>query len=574
MNESQRLDSYLEESRRIPTREEIQQAIYREQITGLFQQFQLAFIAIVLIAPLFVVYLNHANNLTTTIVWLVVFWVISLARQYHCHRFFSMSPVHIDYQKWEKEFLFGTAVSGLLWGSVAFLFFPENNQPQQGFLFFILAGLSGGALSTLSYRPMAFRLFILSMIVPYLVKLSMLGGQENIIMVVLLTLFVLISMTVSARIYQTITESLQLRYEKDQLLLQYRQLETNNSQTSTDLQAEIKNKLSSERALQESDAFLRSILITANDVIITTDQQGIILSANPAAKRDFGFAEHELVGKSITSIMADNMRDKHNEYMQSYLHNNKAGMVGRTLEVEGQRKDGTLFPIEITVSEAHINNRSFFTGIIRDISTRKSNETRLQETMRDLKFAKHNLELANSELKHSNIELLDQSQHDELTQLANRRFLMTTLHHEWYRCQRNQQPLSLIILDIDFFKAFNDHYGHQEGDDCLVKISQALSNSLSRSSDFIARYGGEEFIAVIPETDLDGAQNLAEKMRQATIDLAIPHTNSDVADYVTVSAGVACMYPKHTANCDMLISMADQALYQAKSKSRNNVQCA
>jgi diguanylate cyclase (GGDEF)-like protein len=171
-------------------------------------------------------------------------------------------------------------------------------------------------------------------------------------------------------------------------------------------------------------------------------------------------------------------------------------------------------------------------------------------------------------------ELRRLSQQDGLTGIANRRIFDAALAQEWRRGLRSKGPLSVILLDIDFFKRFNDTYGHQAGDDCLIRAAHALRTTLKRPGDFIGRYGGEEFVAILPESDLDGAVCVAENMRQCVEALAIPHARSEAAYYVTVSLGVACMIPGPEANETRLVEMADQALYQAKEAGRNRFQAA
>jgi len=160
---------------------------------------------------------------------------------------------------------------------------------------------------------------------------------------------------------------------------------------------------------------------------------------------------------------------------------------------------------------------------------------------------------------------------DGLTGLFNRRHFDMALAAEWKRAIRDRHPLSLVMLDVDHFKNFNDNYGHQAGDDCLVKVAQALMNSINRPADIIARYGGEEFIAIFPETAGSGALVMAENIRQAIIALKIPHEHSSAAKHITVSLGVASFVPEDGLQAESLLKSADQALYQAKEEGRNRV---
>lgn len=163
---------------------------------------------------------------------------------------------------------------------------------------------------------------------------------------------------------------------------------------------------------------------------------------------------------------------------------------------------------------------------------------------------------------------------DGLTGIANRRHFDQTLEQEWKRAHRNAQPLAVLILDVDFFKLYNDRYGHGAGDDCLRRVAATLQRCLSRPADLAARYGGEEFVGLLPETDRKGAAKTAEKVRQAVADLAIGHADSQVADHVTISLGVACLIPDEEGSPAQLLEAADQALYRAKQGGRNRVEAA
>jgi diguanylate cyclase (GGDEF)-like protein len=161
---------------------------------------------------------------------------------------------------------------------------------------------------------------------------------------------------------------------------------------------------------------------------------------------------------------------------------------------------------------------------------------------------------------------------DALTGLANRRHFDETLSSEWRRCTRSGKPLSLVLIDLDHFKLFNDHYGHQAGDSCLQQVSACLRAGFSRSHDLVARYGGEEFVCVMPETSLEGAEAKARALEKAVRGLRIPHDKSAVASgIVTISLGVAVAVPNVGDECAALILCADRSLYMAKDAGRGQV---
>lgn len=165
------------------------------------------------------------------------------------------------------------------------------------------------------------------------------------------------------------------------------------------------------------------------------------------------------------------------------------------------------------------------------------------------------------------------SMQDGLTEIPNRRFFQENLAREWSRCMRNGLPLSLLIMDIDNFKPYNDNYGHGAGDECLRKVANVIKDTLSRPTDQAARYGGEEFVVLLPETHAAGALHVAEELRAAVQGLGITHEHSPTAPVVTISVGTST----HSAespmkNKEQLLQLADEALYQAKEAGRNRIQ--
>jgi len=160
---------------------------------------------------------------------------------------------------------------------------------------------------------------------------------------------------------------------------------------------------------------------------------------------------------------------------------------------------------------------------------------------------------------------------DELTGIPNRRHLNNTLEREWQRAIRNHAELSLLMIDVDHFKKFNDHYGHIAGDECLISVAKALQNACYRPGDFVARYGGEEFTVILPESNSAGAQHIAERLRAVVEALNIPHQNSEVSHHVTISIGGASILPALGQTHDILVQAADNALYQAKNTGRNRI---
>lgn len=161
---------------------------------------------------------------------------------------------------------------------------------------------------------------------------------------------------------------------------------------------------------------------------------------------------------------------------------------------------------------------------------------------------------------------------DVLTGLATRRRFEEVLQSEWRRCRRHQAPLSVAMMDIDYFKPYNDNYGHGAGDDCLRKVGHALGKEVKRAADLVARYGGEEFVCVLPDTDLDGAMAFGHALRKAVLELKIPHEYSQAANQVTTSIGISTVVPTEELEPYDLVREADKKLYAAKESGRNRVE--
>lgn len=178
---------------------------------------------------------------------------------------------------------------------------------------------------------------------------------------------------------------------------------------------------------------------------------------------------------------------------------------------------------------------------------------------------------AEAALVQANLELERLANLDGLTQVANRRRFDEYLFQEWKRGAREHQPLSLILLDVDYFKLYNDFYGHLSGDDCLQQIAKALSRAAKRPADLVARYGGEEFALILPNTSAEGAVRVAEEIRNQVQQMKMPHAASPIGDRVTLSSGVSSTIPNRDCLPKCLIAAADEALYEAKNRGRDRI---
>ena len=215
------------------------------------------------------------------------------------------------------------------------------------------------------------------------------------------------------------------------------------------------------------------------------------------------------------------------------------------------------------------------TSLAAEVRERQAAEEKLQTLIKAITREKGDLEILVQILIDQGDDSAEEGEKariDGLTQIANRRRFDECLSHEWGRHMRLQQPLSLLMCDVDHFKLYNDGLGHQAGDECLRRVAKAINQNF-RQIDLVARYGGEEFAIVLPQTDQAGALQVAERVRLAVLATAIPHPTSSVCEQVTVSIGVGTMIPEVQGPKDALglIKQADQQLYKAKRMGRNQV---
>ena len=294
-------------------------------------------------------------------------------------------------------------------------------------------------------------------------------------------------------------------------------------------------------------SYFKAVAENSNDLISTHKRDGNFIYVSPSVISLLGYTPEELIGKSPYSLIHP---ESFNDVEKA--HEASKRRETNTVVYKMKRKDGQYIWVESTAKTmSHIDNKPTEIVVIsRNITYRKTIE---EDLMR----------------KNALLEKL--SYMDGLTQIHNRRFFDINLEKEWNRSARHAASISIILFDIDHFKAYNDTYGHQQGDECLKLIAKTAEAILKRPGDFISRYGGEEFAVILPDTDLDGAMMVAEKIRSSIEGLKIPNIHSSVLPIVTVSAGVQTAVPAPGSDCFRFIEEADKALYLVKNNGRNHV---
>ncbi len=299
-----------------------------------------------------------------------------------------------------------------------------------------------------------------------------------------------------------------------------------------------------ETAIIENEDMFSTITSIANDAVIMMDDKGDISYWNAAAEKILGYSSEEVIGKNLHKLLTP--EKYHKAYLKGFPDFQKTGkgnVVGKTLELEAVRKGGDDFPVELSLSSVKLRGKWHAVGIIRDITDRKQ----LERELKNLSYI------------------------DGLTGVANRRHLDEVIEYEWKRMMRESKHVSMIMCDIDYFKAYNDTYGHHKGDDCLKIVANTLKIVVKRPADLVARYGGEEFAILLPGVNEKGAGIIAEKMRAKIESLGIIHSGSQACKVVTMSFGVSSIVPDSDSNTTDLIKTADYALYKAKKEGRNKV---
>lgn len=312
-----------------------------------------------------------------------------------------------------------------------------------------------------------------------------------------------------------------------------------------------------EKAIRDGHERLHALFDNVIDSVIVINEKGIIENANPATQQIFGYSPEEMVGKNISLLMPETERSKHDDYLSRYCKNGDKNILGAGRQVEGLHKSGERFPAELAISEMHVRGERLFTGILRDISEQVAMSQKMKQAYEELSEA------------HASLE--ESARTDKLTEIYNRGYFDTVLLDEIMRSTRHKDPLSLMLLDVDYFKRYNDHYGHLEGDSCLKEIAQILQQVFKRSGEFVARYGGEEFAVILPHCDEEISMSRAHAVLRTVWDSAIPHVKSAIADRITVSIGVVTYTPASIKPVDpvKLIKSADEMLYKSKAAGRN-----
>ncbi len=282
------------------------------------------------------------------------------------------------------------------------------------------------------------------------------------------------------------------------------------------------------------------VLDSISNGIITINDNHRIIYANPSALRFFAMAAETMLGNPVSRILTETAGD------------NASTLIADILSTDCSASNKVKITVNNRVIDVCMVSTDTGNGvkviILEDITDREKAQTALVDANAQL----HRLALV-----------------DGLTSVSNRRHFDELLHQEWGRMRREKKQLSLMLCDVDYFKDYNDAYGHLKGDRCLKDIAATVKGMLRRPSDNVARYGGDEFVILLPDTSIDGARTLAEKILDRINRLKIAHDASKSGDHVTMTIGIGSGFPTDAVPEDKFIWLADKALYEAKNNGRN-----
>jgi diguanylate cyclase (GGDEF)-like protein/PAS domain S-box-containing protein len=290
--------------------------------------------------------------------------------------------------------------------------------------------------------------------------------------------------------------------------------------------------------------------------MVVADADGRIVLVNRAAERLFSYGLGELVGRSVETLVPTDLRADHAAHRQEFNADPRTRLMGQQRDLMARARDGSVFPVEIGLNPVRTADGIFIVSAIVDLSERKRTEQRISQQAEMLEQA--------------NAKLLEMASTDSLSSLWNRRSFLNQLNIQLEQVVRSGRPMSLLIVDVDHFKPYNDRFGHLAGDEVLRGVAKVLRDK-ARRSDYVARIGGEEFGVILPETDHGGSIMLAERFRNAIEVERWPRREITASLGATTVAFQRTVPRPEPPTVSEVLTAADQALYHSKENGRNRV---
>jgi len=317
--------------------------------------------------------------------------------------------------------------------------------------------------------------------------------------------------------------------------------------------------------LRKSEARERVIRNSAMNAIITIDVHGLIETCNPSALDMYGYEEDELIGKNVSLLMPETYAQSHDKHVSRYRESGKDHVFGVTRDLQGKRKDGSLFPLDIAINKANVDGHILIVGVMRDITKQREAEDALLRSRDELEDM---VKQRTAELETANTRLLQMASYDQLTSLPNRSLLQEHMKLAIAHARRHEHSIAVLFMDLDGFKAVNDSLGHEMGDLLLQEAGSRLQQSI-RATDSAARFGGDEFVVLLTEiSSADDVINVTEDIIRI---LSKPFDLGGHEIIIGVSIGIS-IFPHDGNTMNELINRADQAMYQVKKAGKNGYQ--
>lgn len=346
----------------------------REQIRLLYTNLVPSLVASVISAVLMVFVEYGAVPTPRLIFWFVVLVAIAGFRYGQVVAYRRLGGADGDQARWARWFMIGTVLAGVAWGSAALFLFPPDDLPRQIFIIFSLAGMTAGAVVSYSAMMSAAVAYNIGTILPLTTRLISEGTDLHLAMGVMALLFMFVMVITSRRMHETTLSSLTLRFENTDLVTHLASEKEATEKLNRDLQREIDERKRVEEGLREGEARTRAVVDNVLDGIITMDEHGIIESANVAAARTFGCVPQDLIGQHFKVLMPETEQAEYEDYLRAHMGRGEGRMIGFGLEIRGRRRDGTVFPMELGISQMWLDRRPHFIGIVRDITERRKAE--------------------------------------------------------------------------------------------------------------------------------------------------------------------------------------------------------